>query len=197
MVFVATPFYTWYNQGILVFRRLIIIKERYWKLYHDIIHKENYYRYYLLRSQRIASLSTIGTVLVSASSVSAWLLWDFAPFSWLFALLTMLAQAWQAISPHLPFAKQESSLVHISPELRSLSSEISSTWRKMEFNQYSEAEIEALITDYRIRYDGLVRRYIPTLIPMPLNKKCQKQAEADTEIYFRHFYGAEDIEPKT
>ena len=166
-------------------------RERYWAMYCDIKHKERYFWHYRIDTTRVWALVTSICLLVSVPSISALILWDYAP--WLWAAIAAVAQLLQFSTPYLPFTKRMTAFRYLCTQLDSLLVEISGEWNNIDIENYKDKRIMNLINQYRRRYNDIHARYMSD-ITLPLKARHDKRAKADCKKYFFLNYNMQEVE---
>lgn len=167
------------------------MRDKYWKMYHDIKHKEFYFYHYSLYNARIHFYIRAFLVLFSASNIGLWLVNDNEALVFLWAFLTLIAQALQLIVPYMQFSKREIALKYMLPQLSKLALDIDYEFINVDLDKYNEEEIANLFHKSRSKYIELEITYTKPL-HFPRKKACVQKADEDCGVYFKHYYDAKE-----
>ena len=168
------------------------MRDKYWAMYTDLKFKERYYCRYQTHVKRLNGALNGFCIIISASSIAGWSIWNQFPLLW--GLLLAMAQIIQAIKSLLPFSRQEIALRFLIPELRKLVNDIDHEWDSVTRLDETEKQACDMISDkvcqrYHELYT-LEHKYIGDTY-FPISKHCEKAAAKDYERYFSHIYNVE------
>ena len=156
------------------------MRDKYWAMYTDLKFKERYYCRYQTHVKRLNGALNGFCIIISASSIAGWSIWNQFPLLW--GLLLATAQIIQAIKSLLPFSRQE------------IVNDIDHEWDSVTRLDETEKQAYDMISDkvcqrYHELYT-LEHKYIGDTY-FPISKHCEKAAAKDYERYFSHIYNVE------
>lgn len=134
------------------------MRDRYFSMYQSIKYKECFYAAHKEKAQKLYGLYTFFMITLSVFSVLVWGISKTMPALW--AIVIAAAQFAQALSSHLPWAKQLVALKYLMPELAELSLDIDHDWLALDLKGYSDAKILELIAKYENRFDTIEKQFV-------------------------------------
>lgn len=159
----------------------------FWRALFVLKFQELYLEKYLRRATRIDTALSIAVALISAGSVSAWVVWQRVPLLW--SSLVMLMQILQIVKPFLPYARRAAALRYFIPEQRALVLDAEMFWLQAEHGKCTDDDYITRLHSFRKQYLEAECKYLGSEL-LPKIKRLMKSAEAETENHLRLFFGA-------
>lgn len=157
------------------------MREKYWELYERIKYSERYYFYVRESAMNTDRLIKGFLVIASLSSIANLGLWGRIPFLW--AIVTVIAQAISAIAYLIPSSYQATAINYLLPELDHLLNQIDHDWDRINILQeLSDTEINDLVFQYNEEFSRLENKFIGNIQVAP-NSKCVKKATEDCKKF--------------
>lgn len=164
--------------------------DKYWNMYVDSKIAEYYYSRYSLVSKRWDSAISAFCLIASASSISAWYIWEQCPVLW--AVILGISQVLAICKSLFPFARRVTAAEYILQDLGPLVREIDTAWG-FDGSGISEQEFRHLIQEYESRRDVIENRFAPANL-FPENLKIHAQAQESASKYFEARFHINPVE---
>ena len=164
--------------------------DKFWNMYVDFKIAEYYYAGYSLASKRIDGAISAICLLASASSISAWYIWDKFPVIWI--IIIGISQVLSVCKPLLPYAKRVSAAEYILQDLRPLIRDIDTKWG-FDGSGISDEEFRQLIQTYEGKRDDIEGRFASSHL-FPENLKIHDKAQKSAIQYFKSRFYVEAVE---
>lgn len=164
--------------------------DKYWNMYVDAKIAEYYYSRYSLVSKRWDTAISAFCLIASASSISAWYIWEQYPALW--AVILGISQVMAVCKSLFPFSRRVTAAEYILQDLGPLVREIDTTWG-FDGSGISEQEFRRLIQEYESRRDAIENRFAPANL-FPANSKIHKQAQESASKYLESRFHADPAE---
>lgn len=158
------------------------MRDKFWKLYEEVIRTERYYWYYRQRAIRIDKAIKAFLVIASLSSVAGIWLWEVVPQVW--SLIAIIAQVVSACAYLLPYSERINATNNLLPALQHMQNQVDHDWDIID--SYSDHKINDLVFAYKEELTRLESLYASGGL-FPVCKSVLKKAEDDTKKYkFSH-----------
>lgn len=158
------------------------MRDKFWKLYEEVIRSERYYWHYQQRAIRIDRGIKIFLAAASLSSVAGLWLWGAFPHIW--AIIAAFAQVISACSYLLPYSARITATKNLLPELQHILNCVGRDWDRL--IDLSDDEINDLVFHYQEQMAQLENRYASGGL-FPVCSAVEKKAESDSRKYkFSH-----------
>ncbi len=159
------------------------MRDKYWALFTEIKHYEQYYENYQIRAKRFNALINGTCLIFSLGSVAGWSIWKVLPFLW--GLIIAFMQLIAVLNSLFPFSQQIAAIKFLVPQITKLFNRMAHDWDKT--YQLSESKISDLTYRYQTEFDDLESQYTNDVY-FPHNAWCAKMAEIECKNYFKHHY---------
>lgn len=164
---------------------MVIVRERYFRMYESIKYKEFFYSVHSVRARRLYEAFSLATLTISVVSVLVWSISKSMPALW--ALIIAAAQLAQSYCVRLPYAGQIAVLKFLLPELSKLTRRIDDDWLALDVNEYSDRKILALISEYEKAFSELEAVFTND-VRFPRSSRVLAEAEKRYDAYFESRY---------
>lgn len=172
------------------------VQRRYWQEFLDFKRDAFYVAAYHAHTERIDRDISMFTAIMSSSAVAGWVLWRekvhfwgfTIDFSFIWMILIMAAQVINSSKEYLPYKKRLQSLSTLSNDFNSLVVLMESDWYKVSHSLLTEEEINDLHMEIKKKKHETVAKCFDDM-SLPIKKRLLAQADADTQLYVRTYYG--------
>lgn len=165
------------------------MRERYFRMYEEIVFKRCYYMEHDLRAKKYYNVFSFCVTLISIVSVLIWSIAKTMPTLW--ALIIAAAQFAQVLIVRLPWPNQKIALKYLLPALDSLILEIDHSWLALDIHDYSDETIVELISNYDDKFKALENQFTSD-VEFPERKSVIEKAQDRQRKYFASKYSYDE-----
>lgn len=164
------------------------MRDKFWSLFIELKFKSYYLDRYKAHAHRTDNVLSGVSLFTSAASISAWQIWQIAP--WLWSAILVISQLLQVFKPKFPYAKRLGGLRYACPELRDLLIDLDKDWNHSEIHDASDDDYLNLIEKYERSSSQIVKKYLGS-DELPRVRYANNAAETDCKSYFERRHNAD------
>ena len=166
------------------------MRTRIWSSLANIKFKAMYTNMCSRRAELAGQFCSFVLAVTSASSVTAWAIWESLPGLW--ASIVAVAQVLHVGRPHLPFMKHDKGFLEMSFEFEALYLELEKLWFEFENERVTAEEAEQRFYELRAREIEIERTHKEVHCPRFKSWIVQTQRETEKALALNFYVGEED-----
>ena len=161
------------------------MRDKFWSMIVDFKVAEYYYTHYCTRSKRWSNLISAICFIASASSISAWCIWQQMPGLW--AAILAVAQVVNVLKPLYPFDRRVNAANYLCQDIQTLLIDAEYAFAYGVY-EIPDDELKGEMPDFLRRYAQIENRF-STADLFPHNHRVHNLAQSDASTYFEYKYG--------
>ncbi|MFV0399218.1 MAG: hypothetical protein ACK5LX_01190 [Oscillospiraceae bacterium] len=154
-------------------------KKVFYSVFGDMVYKLYYWDLYKDHITKCDKYIGFFVAIVTSSSVSAWFIWD--SLSWLWMMITIIAQIVGIAYPRMKYSVKAYALNHALPIMERIKIEMERDY--IFIDDTSEAELHEKFHEYETRYSDCYNKYLLSLDLISIDRFCTKATHMREEYF--------------